>query len=76
MERTITYFETLSPGNTDVTFRLARERVHELGLQKTVIASTTGATAKKAMEYFKNDHIRAGCYPPPVGLSPRDYYLP
>lgn len=58
MERTVTYFETLSPENTDVTFRLARERAHELGIHKIVIASTTGATAKKAMEYFKNDGVQ------------------
>ena len=58
MERTVTYFETLGPENTDITFRLARERAHELGIRKIVIASTTGATAKKAMEYFKNDGVQ------------------
>ena len=58
MERTISYFETLDPENTDVTFRLARGRAHELGIRKIVIASTTGATAKKAMEYFKNDNVQ------------------
>jgi uncharacterized protein len=58
MERTVTYFETLGPENTDVTFRLARERAHELGVRKIVIASTTGATAKKAMDYFKNDGVQ------------------
>lgn len=58
MERTVTYFETLSPDNTDITFRLARERANELGIRKIVIASTTGATAKKAVEYFKNDGIQ------------------
>jgi hypothetical protein len=58
MERTVTYFETLGPENTDVTFRLVRERVHELGIRKIVIASTTGKTAKKAMEYFNNDDVQ------------------
>ena len=57
MERTVTYFETLDPENTDITFRLARGRVQDLGIRKIVIASTTGATAKKAMEYFKNDVV-------------------
>jgi uncharacterized protein len=54
----ITYFETLDPENTDITFRLARERAHKLEIRKIVIASTSGATAKKAMEYFKNDGIQ------------------
>jgi len=58
MEQTVTYFETLVPENTDITFRLARERAHEIGIGKIVIASTTGATAKKAMEYFKNDGVQ------------------
>ena len=58
MERTVTYFKTLGAENTDVTFRLARGRAQELGIRNIVIASTTGATAKKAMEYFKNDGVQ------------------
>jgi hypothetical protein len=58
MERTVTYFETLDPKNTEITFRLARARAKELGIRKIVIASTTGATAKKAMEYFQEDTIQ------------------
>jgi hypothetical protein len=58
MERTVTYFETLGPENTDVTFRLARERAHELGVRKIVIASTTGATARKAMDCFRDDGVQ------------------
>jgi len=58
MERKVTYFESIGPENTEVTFRLARERAQELGIQKLVIASTTGATAKRAMEYFKNDGVQ------------------
>ena len=58
MEQPITYFETLSPENTDVTFRLAQKRAKELKIKKIVIASTTGATAKKAMDFFRNDGIQ------------------
>jgi hypothetical protein len=58
MERTIAYFETLDPANMEITFRLARTRAQELGIRKIVIASTTGATAKKAREFFKNDSIQ------------------
>jgi len=58
MEQPITYFESLSPDNTDTTFRLAQKRAKELKIKKIVIASTTGATAKKAMDFFKNDGIQ------------------
>ncbi len=58
MEGKVTYFEALGPENTEVTFRLARERAQNLGIRKIVIASTTGATAKKALEYFKNDDVQ------------------
>jgi uncharacterized protein len=58
MERTIIYFESLDPANTEITFRLARARARELGIRKIVIASTTGATAKKAMDFFTNDTIQ------------------
>jgi uncharacterized protein len=58
MERTVTYFETLDPKNTEITFRLARTRAQELGIRKIVIASTTGATAKKALEFFDRDTIQ------------------
>ena len=85
MERTVTYFENLGPENTDVTFRLVRERAHELKIRKVVIASTTGATAKKAMEYFKNDgmqlvviphqwdfHRDVNIFPPDLATKLRD----
>jgi len=52
MEGRITYFEDLRPENTEVTFALARERAAALGIGKLVLASTTGATAQKAMDYF------------------------
>ena len=84
MEHLVTYFETLNPGNTDITFRLVRERAHELGIRKIVIASTTGATAQKAMEYFKNDgmqliviphqwdfHREANAFPPELATTLR-----
>lgn len=84
MERTVTYFETLDPKNTEITFRLARARAQELGIRKIVIASTTGATAKKAMEYFQEDtiqlvviphqwdfHREVNVFPPELGTALR-----
>jgi hypothetical protein len=54
MESKIIYFEDTGPENTEATFRLAQERLNALGIKKLVLASTTGATARKAMEFFKD----------------------
>lgn len=53
--RSITYFEEPGPHNTEETFRLARERATELGIEQVVIASDTGKTALKAASFFRPD---------------------
>ncbi|MCL6610203.1 MAG: hypothetical protein K6T66_01540 [Peptococcaceae bacterium] len=58
MESRVVYFESISPENTETTFKLARERLIALGIEKLVLASTTGATAGKAMEFFKDTRVR------------------
>lgn len=58
MKREVTYYETLSKDNTEITFKLAQERMKELGINKLVIASTTGETAKKARNFFKDTDIQ------------------
>jgi uncharacterized protein len=57
MESKVVYFEGLSPENTDATFRLVQERLKSLGVKKLVLASTTGATARKAMDFFKGQDV-------------------
>lgn len=57
MERTITYFESFTPENTEKAFELVRARAAELGIKKVILASTTGATARAAMEFFKGDDV-------------------
>jgi uncharacterized protein len=52
MERRIVYFEERKPENTEVAFGLVRDRLAGSGIDKVVLASTTGATAKKALEFF------------------------
>ena len=42
MESSITYYEKISPENTDITFRLVKERLETLKIKKLVLASTTG----------------------------------
>ena len=78
MESKVVYFEGTAPENTDTTFKLAQERAKALGIKKLVLASTTGATARKAMDYFKDDGIQLIVVPHqwdfrrPVNLFPRE----
>lgn len=64
----ITYFETISPENTTKTFELVRARAAELGIGKIVIASTTGATARAALEFFKEDNVTLVVIPHQFGF--------
>jgi hypothetical protein len=57
MERTITYFETPGEQNTEATLRLARRRAEELAIRRVVVASTHGATARRAAEVFRGSGI-------------------
>jgi len=54
MESKIVYFESIKVDNTEATFSLVKERMNNLDVKKIVLASTTGATARKAMEFFKD----------------------
>jgi hypothetical protein len=58
LERKIVYFENIGPQNTEITFRSVKERLNEPGIEKIVIASTTGATARMANDYFKDIGIK------------------
>jgi uncharacterized protein len=58
MESKIVYFEDRKADNTLTTFRLVRERLNNSGIKKLVIASTTGATAQKAAEFFKDAGVK------------------
>jgi hypothetical protein len=58
MESKIVYFEDIKPENTDITFGLVEERLTALGIRKLVLASTTGATAAKAPDFFKEKGVK------------------
>jgi len=58
MERKIVYFEDIQVDNTEMTFQLVRERLATLGIKKLVLASTTGATAEKALDFFRDQGIK------------------
>ena len=58
MESKIVYFEDVGPQNTEITFKSVKERLNDSGIKKIVIASTTGATARMANDYFKDTGIK------------------
>ncbi len=56
MDSRIVYFEDGGPENTETTFKLVQERLGHREIKKIVLASTTGATAKRAMDFFRGHH--------------------
>jgi hypothetical protein len=58
MESKIVYFEGGGAENTDATFKLVQERLSQNDIKKIVLASTTGATARTAMDFFKDQGIK------------------
>jgi hypothetical protein len=57
MEAKIVYFAEPGRENTDEVLSLAKLRAEELGIKTILVASTTGDTALKAMEVFKEARI-------------------
>jgi hypothetical protein len=58
LEAKIVYFEEPGPANTETTLRLAAERARERGIEKIVLASTTGATARTAAGLWAKSGIK------------------
>ncbi|MEM2921379.1 MAG: pyruvate kinase alpha/beta domain-containing protein [Candidatus Bathyarchaeia archaeon] len=54
----LTYYPSPGRENTDSTLSLCRKVAEELGIEDVVIASTTGFTAKKAVEVFKGTGVK------------------
>jgi hypothetical protein len=74
MESKIVYFGDIRPENTEVTFGLVREKLKTLGINKLVLASTTGATARKAMDLFKEEGIRLIVVPHQFGFREKNSF--
>jgi uncharacterized protein len=53
-EASTVYFDSPGAEHTGETFKLAKARAEELGIERIVVASTTGDTGVKAAEEFKN----------------------
>ena len=49
------YFEQTGKENTDATLRLAHKRASDLGIDRVLVATTTGFTALRATEIFREE---------------------
>lgn len=58
MEGKIVYFEENGPDNTEAVFKLVQVRLEVLQIKKIVLASTTGAAARKAMDFFEDKGVK------------------
>ena len=58
MESKVIYFEDIRSENTINVFESVKDRLNKGGIQKLVLASTTGVTAKKALEFFKDTDVK------------------
>jgi hypothetical protein len=74
MESRTVYFEEIGPENTGKTFELVEERLRDRGIKKMVIASTTGATAIKALDFFKNQGVKIIVIPHQFGFREKNYF--
>jgi hypothetical protein len=76
MERKISYFEKIEAENTETTFRLVRERLKIPGITKVVLASTTGVTARKALDFFPGLGVRLIVIPHQFGFRETHSFPP
>lgn len=58
MEGKIVYFEEGGAQNTQAALDLVRERLERKDIKKIVLASTTGDTARRAMELFRDQDVK------------------
>jgi hypothetical protein len=76
MEEKIVYFETSGMDNTEETLRLAAERAKARGINKIVLASTRGDTARLAMERFAGTDIKMVVVPHQYGFGESQRFPP
>jgi len=53
-----TYFDNPGPDNTDNTLRIAFSEATKREIEYILLASTTGETAVKALEYYKKSNVQ------------------
>jgi hypothetical protein len=57
MDQKVTYFEQAGKVNTQQTIQLAAQRCKDLGVKHIVVATSTGETAVKVAEGFKDQDV-------------------
>ncbi len=55
----MTYYPLPGKENLDATLESSKKAAEELGLDDAIVASTTGFTAKRALEVFKGTGINS-----------------
>jgi hypothetical protein len=58
MDQKVTYFERAGEVNTEQAVKLAAQRCEELGIKHVVVATSTGETAIKVAEGFKDQNVK------------------
>lgn len=57
-ERKITFFRNKGSRNTSDCFNLVAERINKLGLEYLVVASTSGETGARAVDFFDKFNVK------------------
>lgn len=76
MEEKIVYFDKPGPENTKETIGLTLERARARGIEKVVLASTRGGTAREAAEAVQGTGIRLVVVPWQFGFKGKDQPFP
>ncbi len=76
METKVVYFEYWGPENTLPTFDLVRERLAAGDVKKIVLASTTGETAGRALDYFEGSDVKLVVVPHQWGFRRSENRFP
>lgn len=70
MQEQITYFEQPGEENTPAVFDLVDAALAQTGIQKIVLASTRGGTARYAMDHYAGQKVRLIIVPHQYGFGP------
>jgi hypothetical protein len=76
LEAKIVYFEESGMANTETTLSLALERAKERGIQKIVLASTRGDTARLLAQRLAGTGIKMVVVPHQYGFGPAGQRFP
>jgi uncharacterized protein len=76
MEKKIIYFEKPGADNTFPVFNEAEKRLIETGAKKLILASTTGKTAEKALEYFRGKDVKLIIVPHQYDFTHKENLFP